>query len=457
MRHRLKREAFQTSRLLEFCSRKELVNQTGHAVELWPLVILKELVDNAIDAAEEAGTAPVISVNVTGGKIVVEDNGPGIPVSVVQDILDFSTRTSSREAYVSPTRGAQGNALKTIVAMPYALDDTKPGEIIIEARSVAHRITFHTDLVRQAPTITHVRESSPVKIGTRVTVGWPDLACSKLADAERRFLQIAEDHTWLNPHLDLTVIWDGKQRVSARASDPGWAKWRPSDPTSAHWYDPARLERLMAAYIARDQDRGRDPRTVRDFASEFRGLSGSANQKLVLDEVGAARLTLPEFFGDDRVAKARIAKLLAAMQKNTRPVKPKDLGSIGKAHLAARFEAAGVVPESFEYSRTLSSTDGLPQVVESAFGFCPNGNAERRQVVGVNWSPGIINPFRSLGGPYGKSLDSILTEQRAGDRCEPIIFVLHLAHPRVEYSDRGKSSVVVDGSDDDEIAGDDDE
>jgi hypothetical protein len=60
--------------------------------------------------------------------------------------------------------------------------------------------------------------------------------------------------------------------------------------------------------------------------------------------------------------------------------------------------------------------------------------------------------------PRGKSLDAILTEQRTGDRNEPIIFLLHLAHPRVEYSDRGKSSVIVDGADAaDEIAGDDDE
>jgi DNA topoisomerase VI subunit B len=163
------------------------VNQTGHSVELWPLVILKETVDNAIDAAEEAGTSPVIGLDVSSGKIVIEDNGPGIPADTVTGILDFSSRTSSREAYVSPTRGAQGNALKTIMAMPYALDDTKPGEIVIEARGIAHRIAFQTDLVRQQPKITHARAGSPVKTGTRITVRWPDLACSKLTAAERLF------------------------------------------------------------------------------------------------------------------------------------------------------------------------------------------------------------------------------------------------------------------------------
>ena len=40
------------------------------------------------------------------------------------------------------------------------------------------------------------------------------------------------------------------------------------------------------------------------------------------------------------------------------------------------------------------------------------------------------------------SLDTILSRQRV-DADEPVIFVLHAAYPRVEYLDRGKSSVVV--------------
>src|SRR6516225_2114846 len=84
MERKLKRETFTTSRLLEFCSQRELVNQTGHAAEHWPLVVLKELVDNAVDACEEAGAAPVISVAFEDDKIVVTDNGPGIAPTVVR-------------------------------------------------------------------------------------------------------------------------------------------------------------------------------------------------------------------------------------------------------------------------------------------------------------------------------------------------------------------------------------
>src|SRR4051812_17268949 len=50
---KLTRVAFAVSRLMEFCSKRELQNQTGHSVYDWPLVVAKELLDNALDACEE--------------------------------------------------------------------------------------------------------------------------------------------------------------------------------------------------------------------------------------------------------------------------------------------------------------------------------------------------------------------------------------------------------------------
>ena len=181
----LQRVTFKTSRLAEFCGRRELVAQTGHAVEDWPLVILKELVDNALDAAEEAEIAPEIDIMVSTetGEIVITDNGSGLPPETMEGILDYTSRVSSREAYVSPTRGAQGNALKTIVAMPFALDGSR-GITVIEAYGLAHRIIFEMDPVRREPKV--LREISPslVQNGTRVTVRWPDSA--KLSAGGRR-------------------------------------------------------------------------------------------------------------------------------------------------------------------------------------------------------------------------------------------------------------------------------
>ena len=49
----LVRKTFVTSRAMDFFSEKELVTQTGHSVDEWPLVFLKETIDNALDACEE--------------------------------------------------------------------------------------------------------------------------------------------------------------------------------------------------------------------------------------------------------------------------------------------------------------------------------------------------------------------------------------------------------------------
>ena len=433
----LERTTFRTSRLMEFCTRKELVAQTGHPAEEWPLVILKELVDNALDACEEAGIAPVIAIEVGSAGITVSDNGPGIPEETIQDVLDFSVRVSSREAYVSPTRGAQGNALKTLVAMPFVLDGTT-GIVTVTAAGVEQTINFEVDQIRQQPVVEVDRRNGLVTNGTRISVHWPDSACSILESAAARFLQIVDAYLWLNPHLTLSVDWFGEHR-GGESTDPTWRKWKPSDPTSPHWYSPEHLERLVAGYVAHDADSGRS-RTIRELVAEFRGLSSTAKQKAVLEATGLSRANLSSLCADRAVDREVVTRLLDSMKGQSKPVKPKALGIIGKEHLRARMVAAGCDPESIQYQRAFHEEESIPQVIEVAFGHAPEAQS-RRVVTGVNWSPGIGNPFRQLGAS-GRSMDSILGAQMV-DEDDPIVIVAHLASPRVEYTDRGKSAVVI--------------
>ena len=102
----LQRQVFTTSRELEYFSESELTTQTGYAKEdWWPGVVVKELIDNSLGACEQAGVAPEIGIELGGDSLTVWDNGPGIPAEVVRKVLDFSTRTSDKAAYISPTRG----------------------------------------------------------------------------------------------------------------------------------------------------------------------------------------------------------------------------------------------------------------------------------------------------------------------------------------------------------------
>src|ERR1041385_2789468 len=86
---KLQRTTFTVSRELEYFTEKELDREIGDNVFRWPLLITKELIDNALDACE-TGTAPVeITVKLDGTRISVADNGPGLPESTLTESLNY--------------------------------------------------------------------------------------------------------------------------------------------------------------------------------------------------------------------------------------------------------------------------------------------------------------------------------------------------------------------------------
>jgi DNA topoisomerase VI subunit B len=448
---KLTRVAFKVSRLMEFCTLRELQNQTGHSYYEWALVVLKELMDNSLDACEESEIAPVISIDVKDGSITIQDNAGGFDPATIESILDYTVRVSSREAYCSPTRGAQGNALKTILAMAFVLNrevvkEDHPeveaaGVTIIETRGSKHRIEFSVDHINNQPKIAHDISPSSIEVGTKVTLEWP----TKWEWNAGQFKSLAVSYGWVNPHLTLRGTFNGEVFVDVAATDPDWKKWKPRNPTSAHWYSESRLQRYLAAHVQRDRDLGQH-RTVREFIREFRGLSGSANQRKVLEEVGCSHQSLAQFFGVEKVSRKGIAKLLAAMRKYTKPVAPKHLGIIGAEHFKQRFLAAGGNADTFKYELRKGIERDIPYIVEFAFGLHQSGldksGAAFRQIItGANWSVGITNPFRHFGST-GEGLESTLAKVRANSR-EPVICALHLASAFIQYADRGKSSIIL--------------
>ena len=192
--------------------------------------------------------------------------------------------------------------------------------------------------------------------------------------------------------------------------------------------------------------------------------------------LGLSRRSLADVVTDP----ALVARLLDAMKAGARPVKPKDLGIIGRDHLLRRFVAAGAQEDSFDYQMNAFEHDGLPYVIEVAFAYAPGladkAEAEeqeeeledeglgaweageraaqreeereargrdrvRRMVTGLNFSASVgANPFRELRDRQG--LDGLLSAQYAGPD-EPVIVFVHLSTPRLQFLDKGKSSVAL--------------
>jgi DNA topoisomerase VI subunit B len=442
--HKIERVAFTTSRLSEFCTEKELVAQTGHESYEWPRVIVKELVDNALDHCEEVEVAPVIKVTVTTGKrgkptcIVVEDNGRGIPTATVAGIINYNIRISSREAYVSPTRGRQGNALKCVLPMSFIVGGKVRGETWIEARGITHRLVFSVNQIKQEPIVKNIRSRSRIKTGTRVTIFWPHDYQVQVIE----IVQLLKAYIWCNPHLTLRFIADDKEIIRCDATNPNWTKYRACDATSAHWYSLEQFERYAGALI----DKYGGKITVREFAAEFRGMSATEKQREVVRTLGASHASLLRFFGSEAEVKhQRMQKLLDLLKQHTRPVRPELLGVVGEQHLRQLCVDSGGEPEAFKYFVSPSyHADGVPYAVEVAVCVYKKwvaGKDEKRGrelITGVNFSATLENPFQTFRGMEG--MEGTLAELRAGEYA-PVIVCVHYTCPHIEYLDRGKSRI----------------
>jgi DNA topoisomerase VI subunit B len=430
----LERDVFTTSRRAEFCTRRELERQTGHDADDWPLYVVKELLDNAIDGTEEAGIAPTIEIDVSADRITVSDNGLGIADETIKRLLDLESRTSSRAHYISPTRGAQGQALSTIFVMPPALDPGCGRAVIIESCGLAHQISLHIDGLSGEPRLGHQVSISSVKSGTSVTVEWPHSACTILEQANERFLPLARAYVLANPHVDLTLCTPGGQFFFA-AIEPAWEKWRPRDPTSPHWYSIESFGRLVQAQIKYDRERGRR-RPLREFLEQFDGLKGTTKRREILEGAALYRASLEDLVHGDVLDTAATALLLRKMQAETRPIKPPRLGIIGEANVRRRLEEEGG-GAAFAYAKIAGfDTDGFPYVVEGAFAWIPESEG-RQLVTGANFAS---SPSLSFGLNMWETADGLLSQRFSGSR-EPICIFLHVVHPRLTFTDLGKTRI----------------
>ena len=339
----LRREMGEISRSSEFFSIGELQAQTGQAVNNFGSVAIKELMDNAIDACE-VGNAPEVALNIVQDddhiQLSVQDNGDGIAAKTINRIKDFDVRVSDKLIYIAPSRGQQGNALKTILGMSYALGSTEP--VIITARNIKHTIYASPDSLGNID-VKHSKEKMDKTIGTTVS-----LTLSRQAGTSSNYNPIwwARSYALFNPHVSvqfdlfnrdeesyqdnsedqkIQVVGASRGKMPLESNGVGinsrrlhaesvvsafqqptyttkiqeyhqmyqstvnigtnigtgksWHKFMTNESTSPSWYDQDTFRRLISTYIKNGTNK-----TLRDFVMEFRGLSRSSKAKEVCDQ-----------------------------------------------------------------------------------------------------------------------------------------------------------------------------
>jgi DNA topoisomerase VI subunit B len=208
----LERRHFTISRVSEYFTPDGLQKETGQPPNQFRHMALKELIDNALDAAESAGNAPDVQVEFVetdnGLTLTIADNGPCIPADVVSRIVsNFADSTSDKAGYRSPMRGAQGNALKTVIGMPVALGADR-SRLAITAAGIQHDIEVW---VSPAGDARHTHHQLPAETaGTRITVQIPGSA---------------ECYSW-NPTRWLTAfgLFNPHARLQIRKITPVWER-----------------------------------------------------------------------------------------------------------------------------------------------------------------------------------------------------------------------------------------
>ena len=457
----LNRTTFETSRDAEYFNKKELQVQTGQTSEMFASVALKELLDNALDACEAAGVTPEIIISTANGndriRLSVEDNGKGIEPETVERILNFQTRTSDKSVYRSPTRGAQGNALKTIIGMPHALGSAEP--VKIEAQGVCHTVKALVDPAGELR-IEHNKESRSTVPGTKVELTLPVENQNFKPDQWAKGFSLFNPHVLIkNSHFDDN---GGKSKhAKSETSEntktsnsyhstvkyPGnWRKFLPTDLTSPWWYSQTDLKTLVFSHIAESRRNGNGGLTLRDFVRQFKGLSGVTKAKGVCDQFPEVK-RLNDF---ESISEARVNDLLQAMRNNTNAPSPGILGLVGEKHFKSCFDQWYGV-KRFWYRKIAKEVFGIPFICEAAL-------AETEQTgrifTGVNFSPTYGDPIGNTQLHYKKTyaygIYNLLNNTYVSPEPDEYYyypastaFAFHLTCPMLEFLDRGKTRLKI--------------
>jgi len=446
--------------LSKYINPQVLPQQTGCDLSDLDDFILKELVDNALDACDEPSTPTVDIVFDTDQllTLTVRDNGIGLTQGRVKKIMDFNKSYSTKSCYKYPTRGALGNALKCVIGAPYALCKTHnlsyisyPFKIVSHGKE--HRIQLKVNESEESfkPETTN-REIEP-KTGSEVSVTLP--IYDDIWGWNSTYPRLTKGYALFNPDMDISLtVRHAKQSASPlieRYQPTGKASKKFSGTSSIHWYSDVEFKELIRATILDIKSGGKNE-TVKQFITGFRGLSSDRLATKVSREINRQQFDI-RLLTDLEDKDELILQLYEAMKKYSKEPSSSVLGEIGKTQLYHRIDQVyGILdPRWFNYKkrRGIFKHDGasIPYVLEVAVAAVKTNIVQIH--MGINHSPCLGNPFSetylSWKDSQGKDqetygIGSFLEKYDISPQT-PIVLVVHLICPSVKYKSYGKSEI----------------
>jgi len=400
------------------------------------LTTVKEAVDNALDACEEAGILPdllleIQEISETRYRIAVQDNGPGIVKAQIPKIFG-QLLYGSKFHRLRQSRGQQGIGISA-AGMYGQLTTGKPITVIsrIGVGKPAHKFDIQIDTRRNAPVVVadHEVEWTP-QHGTRV-----ELEIEATYKKGRHSVDgYVEQTAMANPHAQITYVAPTGERTEL----PRVANELPKPPQEIKPH-PHGVELGILLKMLHDTK----AKNLRGFlTSEFSRVSAAVAEEIAGTAGLSAGMTTQKAAREQAEAlyKAiQATKLMAPPSNVLSPIGEELLLEGLKKQIDARFYAAT--------SRSPSVYRGNPFLVEAAIAFGGEHLPADEPITLIRFANRVPLLYQQSACAVTKSVIQTnwkaygIQQSRGALPLGPMIMMVHIASVWVPFTSESKEAV----------------
>lgn len=454
-------ETHSINREFDFVRLDGLRRATGRPAHEWDTYIVKELIDNAIDADEilwqqDSSLYPEICVRIEyisvperrSRQLYIEvQNRALFPVDKLDEIFSTKQYTSSKIYAKGLTRGALGNALKTLLGIPYALHNRSAGgwkpelkPMTINCQGIEYQPRYIINRMQQEIDFEYSRKEIFEREGTTIAIGVDSFDQEKPRTLGNLQL-LATLYRLTNPHVYFrwSVEFDDEEWTQIYEPDRTWNnKYHGLAPIQ--WYFVTMFQDFLGALYRKQH--GEDETQVISIVSITQHFANTTGGDAVIaSALGQESLACSDIENAISVA---LYKLL--IQHSSR-FDARNLGRIGRNHWEGVLgQALPINGEILYHFQTNDSDLNSPFVLEVAAAYLEEGEG-RELWTAVNFSPTYNDPFlRAWLTAPNQSDEPVLGLRGLLDAYDfteetPFVICFHLICPNVEYSEFSKTDI----------------
>lgn len=422
------REQFKTPLSLEYFDETGLSSRIGGSKGSWHLIVAKEMLDNALDSAEQIkGIDPEIEVFVDDdGTLSVRDNGEGVPSDVVTGTLEFSEKWSNKDGYVLPSRGRWGHGLKFMFCVPLVYG-AKENHVDVYSHGLKHEIHMEMNINGTPKIFEPIIEDSPVaKNGSFFQLHEflkPCIQTGKKQSFFAKLMKLIRLYAACNPHAKFSGKIFGESFLFDRTGP--CRKWDVSK-LVVEWYGDDEFKKLLE-YLHRNQGN----LSLNKFIGTFTGFTDTGIQKSLCEEIGLQSQEGIEALLGDCSKRESLLEEMKTLREG-KEVKPQRIGFLNEVHV---IENWGVPGAKIKHKKGFGNRHDLPFTMDVFF-MEHEAASYRGPSILLNHSP-LVNGSLFFWEDF--------VEGCLFDRKEKFELLIHICTPSNIFLSSGKNTLYLDG------------